>query len=80
LILPPPFLWIVLYLARQATGLTLRELAKKVGIKRPANITMTLKRYEEPIRKDRQEKRQLAQAAEKLNVAIFNILPQALTS
>lgn len=60
----------VLYLARRATGLTLRELAEKLQIKRPANITMTIKRYEERLRKDRQEKRQLARAAELLNVAL----------
>ena len=60
----------VMYLARRTTQLTLRELARTLGIKRAANITMTLKRFETRLQKDRDEKRNLERAARTLNVPL----------
>ena len=60
----------VLYLARRTTQLTLRELAETLGIKRPANITMTLKRFDGRLKKDADEKRRLERYAKMLNVAL----------
>ena len=60
----------VLWLARRATQMTLRELAGRLQIKRPANITMTVKRYEQRIRVDRPEREMLERAAKMLNVVL----------
>jgi hypothetical protein len=60
----------VLWLARRATQMTLRELAGRLQIKRPANITMTVKRYEQRIRDDPSERATLERAAKMLNVAL----------
>jgi hypothetical protein len=59
-----------LWLARRANQMTLRELAGQLQIKRPANITMTVKRYEHKIRKDPSERATLERAAKMLNVAL----------
>jgi hypothetical protein len=57
-------------LGRKSTGLTLSELAAKLGVKRPANITMTIQRYQQTLRSDAGEKRLARRAAEMLNVSI----------
>jgi REP element-mobilizing transposase RayT len=61
---------LVATLARKTTGLTLSALAAKLEVKRPANITMTIQRYQQKIRRDPREKRIAHRAAEMLNVSI----------
>jgi putative transposase len=60
----------VLCLARKTTQMTLRDLAGRLQIKRPANITMSITRYERRVQEDRAERQQLERAATMLNVAL----------
>lgn len=61
---------LVATLARKSSGLTLAELAAKLEVKRPANITMTIQRYQQKIRRDPRERSLAYRAAKMLNVAI----------
>jgi len=61
---------LVALLARKTTGLPLAGLAAKLGFKRPANITMTIQRYQQRLVRDRAEKQAALRAAQLLNVAI----------
>jgi REP element-mobilizing transposase RayT len=59
-----------LWLARRTTGLTLRELTALSGVANPANISIAVRRYENKIQKDANERARAQRAAKMLNVAL----------
>jgi hypothetical protein len=59
-----------LYLTGRATQLTLRQLAEELDIKCPANITMTIKRYEKRLAQNKEERKMTAAAAQMLDVDV----------
>ena len=61
---------LVLYLARKATGLTASALAREVGLKQHANVSMAVKRYERRMLEDKTVRKAAAAAAEMLHVTL----------
>ena len=59
-----------LHLARRTTGLTVSELAQKVGLKQGVNVSMAVKRYQELIDQNEAERNLAAKAAQMLFVTL----------
>ena len=58
---------LILKLARERSGLTLTELARRLELKPSTNISMTIKRYEHRLGRDRAENKLACHAAKMLN-------------